>query len=904
MLHPIKRTVMSLAVASACALVAMPGYAQTAAVADTPAAAPVAIPPAASAIAKPVASADYIPEVVVTATRFSTSLLKTPLAVTALSQEQLTRKGAVSLRDLSGEIPNVVMETGLDSGVQITIRGITSTNFTETGDPAVGFHVDGLYSPRPQGAQALMFDIDQFEVLRGPQGTLFGRNSTGGSVNVITAKPDFTGNYGRTELDFGNYNKKQISMMQNVVVNDSLALRGTFMRIKRDGYANQSQDLSEANVPSKGWVPNGKPDVDMRYNRLVTPDQYYMNQNQWAARLAATLKVTKDLSLHAAFENFQDSGAGWAHFRDCESGAGTRYACTGDKFDISVNVPGATDMSIRTLRAGLDWNINPNTVVNYNFQIADQRRSEISDDDLGMQNAPAWTDIAQFPNYDGGSWGTYPIKDTWHRTADSRYLSTVHELQLKQKIGSLQYVSGLFWMHERNRIDYEMTESIQKPYTDVGSVVYNQPNRQVDAKAFFTQADWNFAQNLTGTLGARYSVDSKEDKGGKVYGANWIGNTAYYNGLFDRGTPGTPSFHMHDGTDLTNAMGWMGGPAAYAGYGSPTSNDHKETWKKVTWRTGLQYQITPKQMAYASVSTGYKAGGFADKTDSCNYHLCAATGKPGVETFLPYGPETVINYELGYKGRFLDNKLSLSLTAFTMKYKDMQLTGNYFVNQILTSDGKQCPTDQPKCDVYESWRTINVGNTSIPGLEVEWDYKPWHGGRLGGSFAYINTAVHGFDNYSDDYQCGDVRAEFGLPACPAVYNGTDKSLLGRKLYNIDGNHLPNTPKYQVNLNFSQEFEMANGYKVTPYVKVNWRDKAYFDLRNTDWAHIGRYQKAYAMADASLRLEPVDGKWYAEAYVRNLSNSSAKTNNDSVWGGFMQASYVEPRMFGVRASLSY
>ena len=177
MLHPMKRTAMSVAVASACAFAAMPGQAQT----DT----------------KPAQAADTIPEVTVTATRFSTSLLKTPVAVTAFSQDQLTRKGATNIRDLANEIPNVTIDAGLDNGVQITIRGITSTNFTETGDPAVGFHVDGLYSPRPQGAQALMFDIDQLEVLRGPQGTLFGRNSTGGSVNVITAKPDFNGNYGR-----------------------------------------------------------------------------------------------------------------------------------------------------------------------------------------------------------------------------------------------------------------------------------------------------------------------------------------------------------------------------------------------------------------------------------------------------------------------------------------------------------------------------------------------------------------------------------------------------------------------------------------------------------------------------------------------------------------------------------
>jgi iron complex outermembrane receptor protein len=898
-----KRTLMSLAVASACGQAACAAHAQAGAGPDLPAADANAVPAAAAPAPGPTSGGDQIPEVKVTATRYSTSLLKTPLAVSAFSQEQLTRKGATSLRDLAGEIPNVVIDnTGLDSAVQITIRGITSTNFTETGDPAVGFHVDGMYSPRPQGAQALMFDVDQVEVLRGPQGTLFGRNSTGGSVNVISAKPDFSGNYGKANIDIGNYRKKQVSAVQNVKVNDRLALRGTFMVVQRDGYANQMRDLSEANAPALGWVPNGKPDVDQRFNAVIGKDKFYTNQDQWAARLSALYKVNEDLTLRATYEHFQDNGAGGADFRDCAATVGTRYACapgTG-KWDLLVNVPGEVDLQIRTLRTGLSWTINPTTTFDYTFQVADQKRSEITDDDKGMQHAAPFQINGAYPNTATGNWGTWPLKDVFHRTLDSRYLSTVHEAQLKQTLGSVQYVAGLFWMHERNRIDYEMTETIQKPFGDVGSVLYHQPNRQVDAKAAFAQADWKFAPTWTGTLGARYSRDSKEDKGGEVYGANWIGSANYYNGLYSQGSPGTPGFHVHDGTDLTPAMG--GSVAAYHLYGAPTSNDHKETWKKVTWRVGLQKQFNPNEMGYASVSTGYKAGGFADKTDSCNYQLCA-DGKPGVVTFLPYGPETVTNFELGYKGKFLDNRLSLSATAFWMKYKDMQLTGTYFINQIIPAAGLPCPADQPKCDVYEGWRTINVGKVDIPGLELEWDYRPWRGARFGGGFAYIDTDVHDFKEFSDDYQC-DVRVELGLQPCPGTYNGPDKALIGRRLYDVDGNHLPNTPKFQVNLSFSQEFALDSGYRITPYVKVNWRDKAYFDLRNSDFAHIGRYQKAYATGDVSARLDAPSDRWYAELYVRNVANSHAALNRESVFGGFMKARYVEPRMFGLRLGAEY
>ena len=133
---------------------------------------------------------DQIQEIQVTATRHSTSLLKTPVAMTAVPQEELTRQGIVDVRGLSGQIPSLQLGTAHDGsgGVQIAMRGVTSSDFTEIGNPAVGLHVDGLYSPRPQSALALLFDLDQLEVLRGPQGTLFGRNSTGGSINIRTAK--------------------------------------------------------------------------------------------------------------------------------------------------------------------------------------------------------------------------------------------------------------------------------------------------------------------------------------------------------------------------------------------------------------------------------------------------------------------------------------------------------------------------------------------------------------------------------------------------------------------------------------------------------------------------------------------------------------------------------------------
>ena len=900
--HPTRKTVMQLAVASACAVMMLPGVAQQAG-ADA---------------SKPDDkragdSGAEIQEVKVTATRYSTSLLKTPIAMSAFSQDALDRLGATSIAALSGEIPNVVMNPNLNGAVQITIRGVTSNDTSEVSSPSVGYHVDGMYSPRPQGAQALMFDLEQVEVMRGPQGTLFGRNSTAGSINIITAKPDFSDTYGKVAVDLGNYNKRELNVVQNIPVNDSLALRATFMKVTHDGFANQTQDFTEANFPAQGWVPNGSPDVDQRYNKKVDKKNFYGNQNQWAARLAARLKLSKDLELHAAYEQFQDSGAGGTPFRDCAAAVGTKYACTsnmvgsgGGKYDLSVNVPGMVDMTMKTLRAGANWKVNDHTEFDYNFAGSLLTREQMEDGDKGFSYAQPWQTAGMntLPLAAGGEWGNNPLAD-WHsRTHGAHYWSTVHEVQFKQHFDKLQYVAGIYSMHEHNRIQFENFFNFQNPYGDPVSIFYDQKNRQIDSKAVFAQADWKLTPDLTFTAGARYSLDRQTDHG-DVYGSWDTYNTHndYYNGLLNRGTPGTPGYLQHlEGNSLTDAMGSTGGTAAYGLFGAPSSNDNTQSWKKATWRLGSTEQISPTQMGYASISTGYKAGGFTDKNSTCGYKTCA-DGTPSQTTYLPFSPENLINFELGFKGKFLDNRLSLAVTGFYMKYSDMQQTGNFPVGVFRTDDGKPCPSTNPTCNVYSSWHTINLGKVNIPGLEVEWNYKPTSSIKVGGNLALINSSISGMPLNEDGYNCY-ARTELGVKPCPEPSTSTDPRYAGKRLYNIEGNHLPNTPPVTVGLNYSQHFELGNGYSIAPYIKANWRAKSYFTINNLDMNHVGLFQKAYATVDANLRLDTPGHKWYLEAYARNLTDVHAKVAGDSANGGYMTGWFIEPRLVGLRAGLNY
>ncbi|WP_195763455.1 TonB-dependent receptor [Duganella guangzhouensis] len=190
---------------------------------------------------------DEIPEVVVTAQKRSESASRTPLALTAMTAEDLTNRGISNASDLTNVTPNVQIGTADGGNTNIYIRGIGSNNTTEAGDPAAAFHLDGVYLARPDEARAAFFDISRVEVLRGPQGTLYGRNATAGAVNVITAKPEDTFG-GKFSFEVGSYRERRAEGMLNIPVNDMLALRVAVMGEHHDNYVGNSTTNNSQNT--------------------------------------------------------------------------------------------------------------------------------------------------------------------------------------------------------------------------------------------------------------------------------------------------------------------------------------------------------------------------------------------------------------------------------------------------------------------------------------------------------------------------------------------------------------------------------------------------------------------------------------------------------------------------------
>lgn len=800
-----------------------------------------------------------IERIAVTATKRKTYLMETPVAVTAFSQEQLTRGGVKELRELTTAIPNTqFVVSGTDSGIQASIRGVRSGNNTETGDPAVGVHIDGIYSPRPQGALALLYDVSQVEVLRGPQGTLFGRNSTGGSINVIPNKPDTTQSYSNVVLGYGQYNHKQFRGMTNIAVNDRFALRFALMADRRDGYIKQDMDVRDINRPDlkdpftgKPMVADGIADTDQRENRPVSKKDYYTNSDKQSIRALARWIPSDNLTWDMTLEHFADQSAGELFFKDCAQAKGTVDQCTQQQFYANINVPGEMDMTIDTVRSHLNWLINESWAADYRFSLAQQERYQLFDEDAGFAAAQSRAKLDSF---------SHPLLFDRYARTDAQFDSTIHELQFTYSASDVKFVAGVFSMREKNQIkfDVELVHGLRHPALGYHPAAFSYPqdDRRANADAVFGQLDYSLTEQLQLTLGYRQTKDEKIDNGGVGY--ELVFSDQYYNGAYDPKVNGSIQSNS-----LTKKMGTYPPLGQVLTAGRRTY--HTEDWQKGTWKIGADYRLPSDDLLYAFVATGFKAGGFFEDFDICD---C------GQYSNLPYGPEEVTNVETGYKAALLDGQMNLSAALFYSEYTDMQVTNNQKVG--TRPDGSE---------KFHNL-TTNIGEATMKGLELELDYIPWQNGRVSGYVAWLNARVDNIP-FEDSYYCAQ-RLEYGQKPCATGP------------VDISGHSLPYAPDWSGTLSVRHTFELMSGYALEPQVSAHWQSKMYTSLNNYDGAHLSDAQAAYWKIDGSVKLMPASDHWYVEAYVSNLTDEYVRNANYFQFrDGFIRSTYNPPRMFGVR-----
>lgn len=576
---------------------------------------PGANPPAATPA--PSVGTDGMAEVIVTATKRSTSLQKTPIAVTALSAATLADNHVQTMLDVVNLVPGFQATAQGDHGVTtMTLRGIGNDSAkTQYADPEVASFVDNVYSPRAEGATALMFDVEGIEVLRGPQGTLWGRNSTVGAVNIQTAKPDLDSRSGYLEAGIGDYNRFGMRGAFNVPLSDTAALRIAAVHEEHDGYVDYQKfpgvplDAQRAAYLAAGGDPAAFRPIDP--NQWAVGDTRYNAQDQSAVRVSLLWHITPAVQWNVAYEKFADRGTPSANLMQNPRPGQKHWSI------LSDSAPWI-ERDSHNVRSRVSWDINEDLALHYIAGFSTYKGTMRFDQDGG---AVLPTSIRS-----GGVWQE-------HTTTDSEYRSQSHEIEL-QSVGTrtVDWQVGLYYGGEKNSIRFDIP--IMNGTKDSGSVVWQgsfiQPKETVDSTAAFGQATWNVSNQLHLTGGLRYTHDVRENVGGRAY--TWAYNAA------------APQLALNPSID----------PRVQPGFQEDVpGNDGKFTGSKVTWLARANYELSKEHMVYASVSTGYKSGGTQDRG-------------------LTYEPETLTNYEIGSKSSFMGGAVKFNNALFYMDFKDFQ----------------------------------------------------------------------------------------------------------------------------------------------------------------------------------------------------------------------------------------
>lgn len=566
-LNPPIVAIAALSLALSTLLLNITAHAETAAPADAA---------TTSEKATPAEGAEQLAEVIVTGTKVAQNLQKADVSVSVLSADTLAMHNITDAGQLNGLAPGVSIQP---SFILLTyIRGLGNYSSQPGVDQSVAYNVDGIYIAKPYGMPNVLFDLEQVEMLRGPQGTLQGRNAAAGSLDLISAMPveQFES---KASMAYGNYHAINTEAMVNLPLADGYALR-----------------VSGATAQHDGYFYNG-----------------YGDQNVAGGRMRFLAKPTSDLQAVITAEYTERNEKGQT-YSPCPPGSTAAQGCAGIAWNPWAGTPGQGTSAVTNMD-------EPNMLISQNTAIY---ANVIYD--MGFAN------LTWIPNYRefyyknhqslSGAFGYAPaVRDNMRS----------QELRMSSKPGSyVKWVTGLYWALESDKEqNYFTTEDGAYVTEDslgfppIGHVYYKNDiyKYTYESKSVFGQATLPIVDAFRIVGGLRYTKDYKTQFGNAgVVIANPVTNA--------------PELLS---TDVGGQLGTT----------------------KLTYKAGVEYDVAPKNMLYANVSTAYKAGGVNGVP-------------PGSSIPATFAPETMLAYQAGLKSRFLDDRAQINTEVFYYDYKGYQ----------------------------------------------------------------------------------------------------------------------------------------------------------------------------------------------------------------------------------------
>ncbi|WP_228350455.1 TonB-dependent receptor [Rhodocaloribacter litoris] len=570
-------------------------------------------------------------DVVVTAENRTALAQDVPIAMALLSGEELETTGTTDLLQLQFEAPglHLVQNTIFN---QIGIRGVSSQagGESELSDQAVTLNIDGEYINRPTSLNAALYDLERVEVLKGPQGTLYGRNATAGAINIITNKPVLRRTEASVSGQYGNYNLVKLTGALNLPLGDVAAIRLAGLLDRHDGYRDggPAGRIDDGNVMGLRLGLRLDPAATFslyvagEYNRTdqQAPSQYGVNVAQAAPSLIGQPPATFSTELPK---------------------------------DFDVATGGFLKIDQYALRGRLRYSFGPAW--------------------LTYTGGYRYAELAGYQPLNGFLPETFSFDNNFGINTHS------HELRLNGETPRFIWQTGMFYGYENQDVRRGLFLPAAAGAFGGRIPFLNYSIFDVTSSTFgvFGQATYNVTEQLGLTGGLRYTHDEKKRTGQQLGVPPFV--------------PGAPAYFYPDARPQLNDPGMV-------------DRFGEGNWSQVTWMVNADYDFTEDNMAYAKVSTGYKAGGF--------------------DELGPYDPEYLTAFEVGSKNRFLDARLRLNGSTFFYAYRDQQVT--VFFNTEIGGT------------------TQNAGSTNIFGIELDGEFLATARDRFRFSINFLEAKYHKF----------------------------------------------------------------------------------------------------------------------------------------------------------------
>jgi iron complex outermembrane receptor protein len=715
-------------------------------------------------------------EITVTARKREENLQDVAMAVSAMGQQEIEANYATDLRDLIYISPNTVLDhthQGPGGVAAAYIRGVGVSEVEKNFDPAVGVVVDGIFRGTMTGSIVRAIDLERAEVLRGPQGTLFGRNTIGGVINLQRSKPTMeTG--GKVRAGFGDYDTTLLDGIVNFGNGDTFGAKltgsyrdqgeGFFSNAgtgRKDGqYEHTSAGVNLLFAPSDGleieWtslIERTDEDTNTLLN-VGQPGQLFCDFDfppvlDWCSPNTSTPISGDRYTTLQSFENYT-----WP------------WPTPDPGFDHNGLSPYDSSFDADTHQLEVRWDINEDYRLDYIVGSWETEEKIISD------------------------WDAVPDL-LFHTDRPADYDQLTHELRLTYDSGgALSYTAGAyFWDSE-----YEIRLISWVSFAVAGTLfaVPQTTNQDSESRALFFEGDYAFNDKWTITLGGRWTEDDKSS--------------------------------VQSGNVNTSASA---------------------DWSEFTPKVALKFQVNDSAMIYGLYSAGYRAGGFNGRIDS-------------VETAtVPYDPETVDNYEIGYRSVWMNRRVIFNATLFYMDYEDKQEE----IQQASTTSGTGQVT-----------RVVNAATASIQGAELELTWLASDGFTVRANLGLL------------DAEYDDFLVNTGTTAAPVF---TDFSSLDfRRAPDVTGS-----------LAGDYEWELGRGSAV---IHAGAR---YLGKHEVDFANKPELTNdSQILIDASFSYNYND--WYASVFGRNLTDEDGYQIGFDVAGLWSYAAPRPPRTWGVEVGLHF